>query len=278
MSKAMLIDTTRCIGCRACQTACKSWNNLPAAPSTFSETWSNPRFLSSYDFTRIIFREDIHPDGQVNWHFVKRQCMHCNDPACVSACPVAALIKLDSGPVVYDDSRCIGCRYCMMACPFQIPKFQWESCGAVHPQVHLLRRPPGRRDGALPAPPPVLPGALLFGDRKELMAEGWNRIRQHPERYHREVYGEKIAGGTAKLYLTAHGFEALGLDHRGFRTDLGETPQGVHGREWMARVPFVALAMGRLDPGTVYPQQAPGRGRGPGIPGKTGKQGGISHG
>jgi hypothetical protein len=79
-----------------------------------------------------------------------------------------------------------------------------------------------------------------------LIAEGWNRIRQHPERYHREVYGEKIAGGTAKLYLTAHGFEALELDHRGFRTDLGEIPQGVHGREWMARVPFVALAMGSL--------------------------------
>ena len=245
MSKAMLIDTTRCIGCRGCQNACKSWNNLPAAPATFSETWSNPRFLSSKDFTRIIFREDIHPDGQVNWHFVKRQCMHCNDPACVSACPVAALIKLDSGPVVYDDSRCIGCRYCMMACPFQIPKFQWES--AV-PYIRKCTFCADRQAAGLePACSTTCPtGALLFGDRKELIAEGWNRIRQHPERYHREVYGEKIAGGTAKLYLTAHGFEALELDHRGFRTDLGETPQGIHGREWMARVPFVALAMGGL--------------------------------
>ena len=111
MSKAMLIDTTRCIGCRACQTACKSWNNLPAVATTFSDTVSNPRFLSSNDFTRIIFREAADAKGSAAWYFVKRQCMHCNDPACVSACPVAALTKLDSGPVVYDDSRCIGCRY-----------------------------------------------------------------------------------------------------------------------------------------------------------------------
>jgi formate dehydrogenase iron-sulfur subunit len=245
MSKAMLIDTTRCIGCRACQTSCKSWNNLPAAPSTFSESWSNPRFLSSTDFTRIIFREDIHPDGQVGWHFIKRQCMHCNDPACVSACPVAALIKLESGPVVYDDSRCIGCRYCMMACPFQIPKFQWE---AAVPYIRKCTFCADRQAAGLqPACSATCPtGALLFGDRKGLIAEGWNRLRQHPEQYHREVYGEKIAGGTAKLYLTAHGFEALELHHRGFRTDLGDIPQGVHGREWMARVPFVGLAMGGL--------------------------------
>jgi formate dehydrogenase iron-sulfur subunit len=241
----MLIDTTRCIGCRACQTACKSWNQLSAVPTTFSESGSNPRFLSSHDFTRIIFREDLHPDGTVGWHFVKRQCMHCNDPACASACPVGALIKLESGPVVYDDSRCIGCRYCMMACPFQIPKFQWE---AAVPYIRKCTFCADRQAAGLqPACSATCPtGALLFGDRQELLAEGWNRIRQHPESYHREVYGEKIAGGTAKLYLTTHGFEALELHHRGFRTDLSETPQGVHGREWMAKVPFVALAMGSL--------------------------------
>ena len=246
MSKAMLIDTTRCIGCRGCQTACKSWNNLPAATTaTFSETWSNPRFLSSNDFTRIIFREGDNPQGEVAWHFVKRQCMHCNDPACVSACPVAALIKLDSGPVVYDDSRCIGCRYCMMACPFQIPKFQWE---AAVPYIRKCTFCADRQAAGLqPACSTTCPtGALLFGDREALVAEGWKRIRLHPERYHRDLYGEKIAGGTAKLYLTGLSFEALGLDHRGFRTDLSQTPQGVHGREWMAKVPFVALAMGGL--------------------------------
>ena len=89
-------------------------------------------------------------------------------------------------------------------------------------------------------------GALLFGDRQALIAEGWNRIRTHPQHYYRELYGEKIAGGTSKLYLTGLSFEALELNHRGFRTDLGDTPQGVAGREWMAKVPFVALAMGGL--------------------------------
>jgi len=245
MSKGMLIDTTRCIGCRACQTACKSWNNLPGVKTTFSETWSNPRYLSAADFTRIIFREDVHADGTVGWHFIKRQCMHCNDPACVSACPVGALQKLDSGPVVYDDSKCIGCRYCMMACPFQIPKFQWDSA------VPYIRKCTFCADrqavGLEPACSTTCPtGALLFGDRDKLLAEALNRIRQFPARYHNEVYGEKIAGGTAKLYLTAHSFEVLGLNHRGFRTDLGDTPQGVYGREWMGKVPLVALGVGGL--------------------------------
>ncbi len=245
MSKGMLIDTTRCIGCRACQNACKSWNNLPAAPSVFSDTISNPRFLSSKDFTRIIFRERVQDDGKVGWYFVKRQCMHCNDPACVSACPVGALIKLSSGPVVYDDSKCIGCRYCMMACPFQIPKFQWDSA------IPFVRKCTFCADrqavGLEPACSATCPtDALKFGDRQELIAEGWRRIHQHPGRYQAEIYGERIAGGTAKLYLTAHGFEALGLHHRGFRTDLGETPQGVYGREWMGKVPLVALGVGGL--------------------------------
>jgi formate dehydrogenase iron-sulfur subunit len=245
MSKGMLIDTTRCIGCRACQTACKSWNNLPAVQTTFSDSWSNPRYLSAADFTRIIFREQTKPDGTVGWYFIKRQCMHCNDPACVSACPVGALLKLASGPVVYDDNKCIGCRYCMMACPFQIPKFQWDSA------VPFIRKCTFCADrqavGLEPACSATCPtDALLFGDRDELLAEARQRLRRQPDRYYPEVYGDKIAGGTAKLYLTALGLEALGLNHRGFRTDLSETPQGVYGREWMGKVPLVALGVGSL--------------------------------
>jgi formate dehydrogenase iron-sulfur subunit len=242
MSKAVLIDTTKCIGCRACQVACKSWNELKGEKSTFSETWSNPRFMSSNQYTRVIFREVAKPDGSLNWYFVKRQCMHCNDPACASACPVGALIKMPEGPVVYDDGKCIGCRYCMMACPFQVPKFQWESA------VPLVRKCTFCADrqalGLAPACATTCPtGTLLFGERHILLNEAHRRIGTEPKRYYPQVYGDKIA------------FEELGLTQRGFRTDLGDVPQGIYGREWMSKVPFVALAVGGLAVGLHYLNQ-----------------------
>ncbi len=254
MSKAILIDTTSCIGCRACQVACKSWHNLPGERSEFSDTWSNPRYLDSNNYTRIIFREVAGPGGQVNWHFISRRCMHCNDPACASVCPVGALKKLANGPVVYDDERCIGCRYCMMACPFQIPKFQWSSA------VPLIRKCDFCADRLAMSLAPACStscttGTLLFGERHDLLQEGHRRIGAHPGRYYPQVYGEKIVGGTSKLYLTALSFEELNLDHRGFRTDLGEVPYGIYGREWMSKVPWVALGVGGLAVGLYYLNQ-----------------------
>ena len=251
MSKAILIDTTKCIGCRACQVACKSWNDLKGGKATFSETWSNPRFLSSNQYTRIVFREIPRSDGRLEWYFISRRCMHCLDPACVSACPVAALVKLPSGPVVYDDERCIGCRYCMMACPFQIPKFQWESA------VPLVRKCTFCADrqamGLAPACSTTCPtGTLLFGERAELLTEAHRRLGLEPKKYYPQVYGEKIAGGTSKLYLTTLSFEELGLTQVGFRTDLGDAPQGLRGREWMSKVPLLAVAVGGLAVGLHY--------------------------
>jgi len=254
MSKGILMDTTRCIGCRGCQVACKSWNNLPGVATKFSETGSNPRFLSSNDFTRVIFREREDPKNEVAWHFVKRQCMHCNDPACMSACPVGALTKLSSGPVVYDDEKCIGCRYCMMACPFQIPKFQWDTA------VPYIRKCTFCADrqamGLAPACATTCPtGAIKFGEREELLQEGWARIHTHPSRYYRQVYGEKTGGGTSWLYLTAAPFDGLALDQAGFPVNLGDVPQGVYGREWMSKVPLVALTVGSLALGLYYLNQ-----------------------
>ncbi len=251
MSKAILIDTTRCIGCRACQVACKSWHDLKGGKSTFSETWSNPRHLSSNQYTRVIFREVPGPEGQMKWYFVKRQCMHCNDPACASACPVKALIKLPEGPVVYDDDKCIGCRYCMMACPFQVPKFEWESA------VPLVRKctfcAERQAIGLAPSCVTTCPTqTLIFGDRVQLLQEARRRISANPGRYHPEIYGEKIAGGTAQLYLTPVSIKEMNLVDRGFRTDLGDIPQGIYGREWMAKVPWVAVAVGGLAVGLHY--------------------------
>jgi formate dehydrogenase iron-sulfur subunit len=251
MAKAILNDTTKCIGCRACQVACKSWNDLPGEKTSFSETWSNPKYLDADNFNRLIFREIVSPEGKVTWHFVSRRCMHCLTPACVSACPVGALKKMPDGPVAYNDDICIGCRYCMMACPFQIPKFEWSKA------VPYIRKctfcADRQKNGEEPACTVTCPtGALLFGERDDLIREARQRIAQSNGRYHPEVYGEKTGGGTSTLYLTALSFDQLGLNHEGFRTDLGVYPQGLYGREWMSKVPWVALTVGGLSVGLYY--------------------------
>jgi formate dehydrogenase iron-sulfur subunit len=231
--------------------ACKSWNELKGEKSVFSENWTNPRFLSSQQYTRVLFREMMSPEGQLSWQFIKRQCMHCVDPACESVCPVGALIKMPEGPVVYDDGKCIGCRYCMMACPYQIPKFEWASA------VPLVRKCTFCADrlamNLAPACVSTCPtGCLLFGERGNLLKEARRRIGAFSGRYFPEIYGDKTAGGASKLYLTALSMNELGLDQRGFRTDLGVTPHGIYGRAWMSKVPWVALGVGGLAVGLHY--------------------------
>jgi formate dehydrogenase iron-sulfur subunit len=248
MVKGLLIDTTRCIGCRGCQVACKSWNELPAEKTSFSDSGSNPRYLDANNFTRVLFRESTAPGGAVRWSFVKRQCMHCLEPACASACPVGALVKLDDGPVVYRDDRCIGCRYCMLACPFQIPKYEW---GSRVPYVRKCTLCADRL--ALGKEPACVAtcagGALLFGDRDKLLAEAHRRIESKPGHYAPEVYGEKSAGGTSVLYLAAIPLQELGLENRGFRTDLGEASLGQGTQAWMSKVPWIAVAAGVVSAG-----------------------------
>jgi len=254
MSKAMLIDTTRCIGCRGCQVACKAWNDLPATPSGFSATGTNPQRLDANTFTRVIFRDVALADGQVKAIYLKRQCMHCNEPACASACPVAALQKTKEGPVTYDDSKCIGCRYCMLACPFNVPKFQW---GAVAPYIRKCtfcadRQAAGRSPACVGTCPAQ---AITFGERGDLLAEAHRRIDATRGRYAPSVYGETTAGGTGVLYLTALPIEALGLEGEGFRTDLGTVAQARASQEWMAGVPALSLTVGGLALGLYHLNQ-----------------------
>lgn len=125
MAKAVLVDLTRCIGCRGCQVSCKQWNEKKGLKTTFHGDFSNPVKLNADTYTRIRFIE-AEAQGRPVWSFVKEQCFHCQNPACVSACPVGALQKSSTGPVTYDFDKCVGCRYCMLACPFGIPKYEWD--------------------------------------------------------------------------------------------------------------------------------------------------------
>jgi len=201
----VLVDTTRCVGCRACEAACAEANDLPAPPDG-EEVMKSRRDTSQTAFT-VVNRTDAPGGGD---RFGKKQCMHCVAPACASACPVRALNKEPTGPVTYDAGKCMGCRYCMVACPFDIPKYEYE---ALAPRVRKCTFcAPRQAKGLPPACAEVCPsGALTFGKRHELLEEAKRRIYAAPERFVHKVYGEHEAGGTSFLYISDVPFEKLGL-------------------------------------------------------------------
>lgn len=194
MSYAILTDLTKCIGCEACVWACKEINELPRDDGA--------KKLGSTTWTTIERRHGVN---------IRRQCMHCLDPTCASACPVAALEKTSLGPVIYHEDRCIGCRYCIMACPFEIPKYEWDS---VLPKVQKCIMCYEKRvsEGGQPACTEACPtGATVFGKREDLIDTARRRITQHPDRYVDHIYGVKEAGGTSVLYLSDVPFAELGF-------------------------------------------------------------------
>lgn len=194
MPFAMLIDITRCVNCRGCVYACKESNGLPkdAGVETLSpETWA------------VVERR-----RGLN---VRRQCMHCVDPACVSVCPVAALQKQPEGPVTYDEDRCMGCRYCMVACPFQVPKYEWDEA-LPRVQKCIFCFDTRLKQGQKPACASVCPtGATVFGEREALVKDAQERIKNAPDDYVPEIYGLHEAGGTSVLYLSSIPFGKLGF-------------------------------------------------------------------
>jgi Fe-S-cluster-containing dehydrogenase component len=220
---AMLIDVSRCVGCGNCQRSCTQANKLQPTPEQLTK-------LGAQTFTQIK-QVDLE-GGKTRW--VKRQCMHCLDAACASACPVKALYGTEEGPVAYRPDRCLGCRYCMVSCPFDMPRFEWGN--GLTPEIRKCmfcyeRQQAGRRPACVENCPS---GALKFGSRDELLAEAHSRIAANPKVYVDHVYGEHEAGGAAMLYISDVPFALLG-----FRTDIGTRPIPAYTWDVMSKLPFV---------------------------------------
>ncbi|MFN8005805.1 MAG: 4Fe-4S dicluster domain-containing protein [Terriglobia bacterium] len=224
--KGILFDTTRCIGCGACYLACKERNNLPVA---------NPEFQK--DELSAVTYTVVHP---THGRYVRRLCMHCETPTCVSVCPVGALEKTQTGPVVYHEDRCIGCRYCMVACPFSIPKYEWSK---VFPRVRkcdfcadrLARGLPTACAAACPTQ------ATLFGDREELVQEARHRLSAQPAQYFNHIYGLEEVGGTSVLLISD-----VAMGELGYPTQIEKKPLPLLTWQVLQEIPDFVLLGGVL--------------------------------
>ena len=220
----LLYDATKCIGCKACMTACREANGLEA--DARDGTWYDPKGLNAYAKNVITF----YPGEQgTQPSFMKMQCMQCVDPACASVCMLGALHKGPKGIVEYDVTSCIGCRYCEIACPFNVPAFEWHKATPKIVKCELCR---DRGDGkaGVPACAEACPReAVISGTYKELLDEAHRRLQAEPDKYQPKVYGETDGGGTQVLYLSAATvpFEKLGLPNLGAKSvpSLPETIQ-----------------------------------------------------
>src|SRR5579862_8472224 len=219
MSKAILYDATMCVGCKACEKACAERNALPYDDEIAAESKQ-----SAHKFTVVLSSGD---------KFMRRLCMNCQDPACASACPVGALQKTTEGPVTYDGSRCIGCRYCMVACPFSVPKYEWNR---ILPLVKKCDMCSDRvAKGEPTACAAVCPtGATKFGDRDALVAEAKSRIASNRGQYVDHIYGLNEAGGTSVLLLSSVPFEQFG-----YKGNLPREPVPVLTYRALSHVPDV---------------------------------------
>jgi formate dehydrogenase iron-sulfur subunit len=268
-TRSTLVDITKCIGCRACQVACKQWNDRDGEKTQLEPDlgFQNPAVLSAKTLTLISFHEipDDTAPGGLRYASTMWRCLHCLEPACVSSCPTTALVRQPDGPVVYDGDKCIGCRYCMWACPWGVPSADWDTrTPKIHKCTHCADRcdqplPASRNGQALtegekhqfsstidvPACVKACPAdALRYGDREDMLAEARKRIAARPDKYVNHIYGEKEAGGTTVLYLSAVPFEKLGFPDVGTKSYPGLSRTALHA------VPPAVMALGAFLGGT----------------------------
>jgi formate dehydrogenase iron-sulfur subunit len=231
----ILVDVTKCIGCYQCVEACAQAHHLR---EDLPLPQYSPDGLSASRWATIITQ----PGG----HNIRKSCFHCLDPACVSACPVGAMVKTPEGPVVYSPKRCMGCRYCMMACPYGIPRYEWDQ---VVPYVRKCTMCHERlQEGQWPACVEACPEkAMVFGKRDELLAEAHQRLRAEPGKYIQKVYGEYEVGGTSVLYIS----DVL-LDCLGYRGSPAQEPLPDLTWAWLDKTPVISFGVMALMAGTYW--------------------------
>jgi len=227
----ILTDVTLCIGCESCVTACKNANNTGEdLPWRWKRDITD---LSAERWTTILRKDN---------HYIRKQCRHCLEPACVSACLVGALQKTPEGPVIYDGDICMGCRYCMMSCPFDIPRYLWS---ASIPYVRKcimcndLIKSGELQQPACTSSCPV--NATIFGDRDELLSIAKKRIEDNPGKYISKVYGESEVGGTSVMYISD-----IELDFLGWKKNLGQKPLPQNTWMHLKKVPWLFGSVGIL--------------------------------
>ncbi|NLT94540.1 MAG: 4Fe-4S dicluster domain-containing protein [Clostridia bacterium] len=231
MSKGVLVDITKCVGCGSCTVACKMWNSLGYKKDIPNQ--GTDAALNEENWTTITYKK-VTVNGEPAWRFVKEQCLHCQDPACASVCMSKAIVKTSEGPVVYDPTLCVGCRYCMIACPFEIPKYEWNK---VLPSVTKCQMCANKIiKGEQPACVSVCPTqALTFGERNDLLKLAENTIAAD-SKYVKHIYGQEEAGGTEWLYISDVPFEELGL-----KTNISKIPLPHYTHEYLKNTPTVFI-------------------------------------
>lgn len=228
----ILVDTTRCIGCRACEVACGETWDMHVPDVLNDKALETHRTTTDKQWT-VVNRYET-GQGEV---FVKTQCMHCYQAGCAAACPTEAMHQNLEGPVSWTPNKCIGCRFCMISCPFNMSKFEYDSwnpkiqkCSMCYERVEA-----GRKPACVEACPT---DALMFGTRVQNLEIARHRIYSHPDDYVHHIYGENEVGGTGYIYLSAVPFEQIG-----FRTDLGDRPYPEYTKEFLYAVPMILFGV-----------------------------------
>lgn len=237
----VLVDLTRCIGCRSCEAACNKEQQLPAPsesfddPSVFDRTFHGGTQKRRPDENHYTVVNRYEPEAQEEPVYRKVQCNHCNEPACLTSCFVNAYTKTSEGAVVYNSKVCVGCRNCMIACPFNIPAYSYSS--VTNPMIKkcIFCHETRLKNGKPPACVEICPQeALTFGYRKDLLKIARDRIKMHPGSYVDHIYGEKEVGGTAWMYLSSVPFDQVG-----FNTTLQKEPIINNVKDFLSMVPMV---------------------------------------